>query len=68
MIKIKEARLSAKGQITVPKAVREMLKVESGQVIAFYIDDNVVKVASVDNVVVMPKDSARELQIQKDCE
>ena len=40
MQKIKEAILSSKGQITVPKAIREILHVENGDCLVFYIEDD----------------------------
>ena len=38
MQKVKEAILSSKGQITVPKAIREILHVENGDSLVFYIE------------------------------
>ena len=37
-----KAVLSSKGQITVPKAIREILHVENGDSLVFYIEDNEV--------------------------
>ena len=50
MQKIKEAVLSSKGQITVPKAIREILHVENGDSLVFYIEDDEVKITSTNNV------------------
>ena len=49
MQKIKEAVLSSKGQITVPKAIREILHVENGDSLVFYIEDDEVKIVNTNN-------------------
>ena len=35
---IKEAKISQKGQITIPREIRELLGVELGEKIVFYVD------------------------------
>lgn len=35
------AKVTAKGQITIPKAIREVLSVSRGDVLAFRIDDSI---------------------------
>ena len=48
--RIKDAKLSQKGQITIPKEVREKLGIDAGDRIVFYFDDNEeVKISSADN-------------------
>ena len=55
-MKVKEAKISQKGQITVPKEVREILGVDSGDKVAFYIEsDNSIKLSSTENIEVTPK-------------
>ena len=65
MQKVKEARLSAKGQITVPKQVRELLGVENGDAIAFYFEDNAVKLTSTKNLNITPKNKNKQGIVQK---
>lgn len=50
MQKIKEAILSSKGQITVPKAIRELLHVENGDSLIFYIENDEVKLTGTKNI------------------
>ncbi len=50
MQKVKEAILSTKGQITVPKKVREILGVKNGDAIAFYFENNTVKLTGTKNL------------------
>lgn len=65
MEKLKEAKLSAKGQITVPKQVREKLGVDSGDAIVFYFDDDVVKLTSTRNLNISPKNRKKQGVVQK---
>ena len=65
MQKIKEAILSSKGQITVPKAIREILHVENGDSLAFYIEDGQVLLTSLKNVNVKLKNKKSKTFIKK---
>ena len=49
------ARISKKGQITIPKLIRERLKIEKEGGILFLIEDNEIKLKGV------PGSSARDL-------
>ena len=66
MQKIKEAILSSKCQITVPKAIRDILQVESGDSLAFYIEDNEVKITSLSNLEIKLKNKKKKTVIRKD--
>ena len=66
MEKIKEAKLSAKGQITVPKEIRRLLNVENGDSVAFYIDGNEIKLTTPKNLNIKAKDKKKETTIKKD--
>lgn len=57
MQKIKEAILSSKGQITVPKAIRELLHVENGDSLVFYIENDEVKLTGTKNIELKLKNS-----------
>lgn len=50
MEKVKEATLSKKCQITVPKRVRDILGVNAGDNIAFYIENGNIKLTTPENL------------------
>ena len=66
MQKIKEAVLSSKGQITVPKAIREILRVENGDSLVFYIEDDEVKITSTNNLDIKLKNEKRKAFVRKE--
>ena len=66
MQRIKEAILSSKGQITVPKAIREILHVKNGDSLVFYIEDNEVKLTNISNLEVKLKDEKKKAIVRKD--
>lgn len=66
MQKIKEAVLSSKGQITVPKAIRELLRVENGDSLVFYIEDDEVKITSTSNLDIKLKNEKRKAYVKKE--
>lgn len=66
MQKIKEAILSSKGQITVPKTIREILHVENGDSLVFYIEDNEVKITSTSNLGIKLKDEKKKAIVRKE--
>lgn len=66
MQKIKEAILSSKGQITVPKAIREILHVENGDSLVFYIEDDEVKITSANNLDIKIKDKNNKVVVKKE--
>ena len=66
MQRIKEAILSSKGQITVPKAIREILHVKNGDSLVFYIEDNEVKLTNISNLEVKLKDEKKKAFVRKE--
>ena len=66
MQKIKETILSSKGQITVPKAIREILHVENGDCLVFYIEDDEVKITSTNNLDIKLKNEKRKACVRKE--
>ena len=66
MQKIKEAVLSSKGQITVPKAIRELLRVKNGDSLVFYIEDDEVKITSTSNLDIKLKNEKRKAYVKKE--
>ena len=65
MQKIKEAILSSKGQITIPKAIREILHVENGDSLVFYIENDEVKITSSSNLDIKLKNEQRKAYVRK---
>ena len=65
MQKIKEAILSSKGQITVPKAIREILHIDNGDSIAFYVDGNEVMLTSSNNLNIIMKNKDLKTIVKK---
>lgn len=66
MQKIKEAVLSSKGQITVPKIIRDLLDVKSGDSLTFYIEDNEVKLTSTNNIDIKLKNKNKKSVVRKE--
>ncbi len=60
------AKLTSKGQLTVPKLVREKLNLEEGDVVIFYEDNNQnVKILNKNNCEVVPKDAKKVSGIER---
>ena len=66
MQKIKEAILSSKCQITVPKTIRDLLQVKSGDSLAFYIEDNEIKLTGTNNLDIKLKNKNKKTVIRKE--
>lgn len=66
MQKIKEVILSSKCQITVPKAIRDILQVESGNSLVFLIEDNEIKLTSTNNLNIKLKNEKKKTVIKKE--
>lgn len=64
--KKKEAILSSKGQITVPKVIRELLHVENGDSLVFYIEDDEVKLTNISNLEIKLKDEKKKAIVRKE--
>ena len=65
MQKIKEVILSSKCQITVPKVIRDILQVASGDSLAFYIEDGQVVLTSLNNINVKLKNRRAKTVIKR---
>lgn len=65
MQKIKEAILSSKCQITVPKVIRDILQVASGDSLAFYIEDGQVVLTNLNNINVKLKNRRAKTVIKR---
>lgn len=59
------AKITSKGQITIPKVIREKLKLDEGNLVVFYEDENNnVKMLNKSNCKVIP-DNETETSIMK---
>jgi len=56
--RVKDAKLSKKGQITVPKEVREKLGVDAGDRIVFFFDEkDDIKITNAENTIIVTKNN-----------
>lgn len=61
---IKEAKLSDKCQITIPKQVRDLLEIDKGDNVVFYIENNEVKLTGIKNVNLKLKNTKKTATIR----
>jgi antitoxin PrlF len=57
MIKIQLAKVSSKGQITIPKLIRDVLEINQGDNIAFCFHDNSITICKADITNLMRKEN-----------
>jgi antitoxin PrlF len=48
-MKTATSRISSKGQTTVPKEIRDALNIDSGDLIQYEIDGNVIRIRRIDS-------------------
>ncbi len=48
-MKTATSRISSKGQTTVPKEIRDALNVDSGDLIQYEIDGNIIRIRRIDS-------------------
>lgn len=63
---IKQAKLSNKCQITVPKEIRNFLEIDKGDNVVFYVEDNEIKLTSVRNVSLNLRNANKKTTIKKE--
>ena len=61
---IKEAKLSDKCQIIIPKQVRDLLEIDKGDNVVFYIENNEVKLTGIKNVNLKLKNTKKTATIK----
>ena len=61
---IKEAKLSDKCQITIPKQIRDILGIDKGDNVVFYIENAEVKLTSIKNVNLKLKNVKKTVTIK----
>lgn len=65
--RFKDAKLSQKGQITVPKEVREKLGVDAGDRIVFFFDENdEIMITNTDNAEIKTRNKKLVGSIKKE--
>ena len=60
------AKMTSKGQITVPKAIRTKLSLDEGDSVIFYEDENKnIKILNKDNCKVVPNNESKQAIVSK---
>lgn len=60
------AKLTSKGQITIPKKVRTELKLEEGDSLLFYLDENKnIKIANMKDCKVEPNGKSKQVVVKR---
>lgn len=63
---LSSAKLTSKGQITVPKIVRETLKIEEGDSVIFYLDEKKnIKISNRKDCKVSPDKDKEQMVVKK---
>lgn len=63
---LSSAKLTSKGQITVPKIVRETLKIEEGDSVIFYLDEKKnIKISNRKDCKVSPDNDKEQMVVKK---
>ncbi len=63
---IKQAKLSNKCQITIPKEVRKLLEIDKGDDVVFFVEDNEIKLTSTKNISLKLKNINKKTTIKKE--
>ena len=60
------AKLTSKGQITIPKQIRDLLKLEQGNSVVFYVDENKnIKIANKKDCTVLPDENSKQVVVKR---
>ena len=60
------AKLTSKGQITIPKQIRDLLNLEQGDSVVFYVDDNKnIKIANKKDCTVLPDENSKQVVVKR---
>ena len=60
------AKITSKGQITVPKSIRTKLSLDEGDSVVFYEDENKnIKILNKDNCKVIPNNNSKQAIVSK---
>ena len=60
------AKLTSKGQITIPKQIRDLLKLEQGDSVVFYVDENKnIKITNKKDCTVLPDENSKHVVVKR---
>ena len=60
------AKLTSKGQITIPKQIRDLLKLEQGDSVVFYVDESKnIKIANKKDCTVLPDENSKQVVVKR---
>lgn len=60
------AKLTSKGQITIPKQIRDLLNLEQGDSVVFYADENKnIKIANKKDCTVLPDENSKQVVVKR---
>lgn len=60
------AKLTSKGQITIPKQIRDLLKLEQGDSVVFYVDENKnINIANKKDCTVLPDENSKQVVVKR---
>ena len=63
---VESAKITSKGQITIPKKIRELLDLSDGDYVVFYYDENKnVKIGNEKNIKVVLDDNTKQATIER---
>ena len=63
---VESAKITSKGQITIPKKIRELLDLNDGDYVVFYYDENKnVKIGNEKNIKVVLEDNTKQATIER---
>ena len=60
------AKLTSKGQITIPKQIRDLLNLEQGDSVVFYVDENKnIKIANKKDCTVLHDENSKQVVVKR---
>lgn len=60
------AKLTSKGQITIPKQIRDLLKLEQGDLVVFYADENKnIRISNKKDCMVLPDENSKQVVLKR---
>jgi AbrB family looped-hinge helix DNA binding protein len=64
---VESAKITSKGQITIPKKIRELLDLNDGDYVVFYYDENKnVKIGNEKNIKIVLDDNTKQATIERE--
>ena len=64
---VESAKITSKGQITIPKKIRDLLELNDGDYVVFYYDENKnVKIGNEKNIKLVLDDNTKQATIERE--